>query len=44
MAGEKIEYTPNGTLSVPDQPVIPYVEGDGVGRRIEGGMQIKRVS
>jgi len=31
MAGEKIEYTPDGKLVVPDEPVIPYIEGDGVG-------------
>ena len=31
MTGEKIQYTPEGKLIVPDQPVIPYIEGDGVG-------------
>jgi isocitrate dehydrogenase len=31
MAGEKIYYTSDGKLSVPDQPIIPYIEGDGVG-------------
>jgi isocitrate dehydrogenase len=31
MTGEKIHYTADGTLNVPDQPVIPYIEGDGVG-------------
>jgi isocitrate dehydrogenase len=31
MTGEKIQYTADGTLNVPDQPVIPYIEGDGVG-------------
>jgi len=31
MPGEKIQYSSNGTLLVPDQPVIPYIEGDGVG-------------
>jgi len=34
MAGEKIQYHPDGRLSVPDQPVIPYIEGDGVGSDI----------
>lgn len=29
----KIKIT-NGKLSVPDQPVIPYIEGDGIGRDI----------
>lgn len=31
MTGKKIEYDSNGTLSVPDQPIIPYIEGDGIG-------------
>ena len=31
MDGEKIEYAKDGTLIVPDQPIIPYIEGDGVG-------------
>jgi isocitrate dehydrogenase len=31
MTGEKIRYAVDGKLSVPDQPIIPYIEGDGVG-------------
>ena len=31
MGGGKIEYTPEGTLRVPGRPIIPYIEGDGVG-------------
>jgi isocitrate dehydrogenase len=31
MRDERIEYAPNGKLIVPDQPIIPYIEGDGVG-------------
>ena len=31
MGGEKIRYTADGGLVVPDQPIIPYIEGDGVG-------------
>jgi len=31
MVAEKIEYAGDGTLLVPDQPIIPYIEGDGVG-------------
>jgi len=31
MDGEKIQYTADGKLNVPDQPIIPYIEGDGVG-------------
>ncbi|WP_018921707.1 NADP-dependent isocitrate dehydrogenase [Salsuginibacillus kocurii] len=30
MAGEKITES-NGKLNVPNQPVIPYIEGDGIG-------------
>jgi len=30
MTGEKIQYR-DGKLHVPDQPIIPYIEGDGVG-------------
>jgi isocitrate dehydrogenase len=29
--GHKITAGPGGTLSVPDDPVIPYIEGDGTG-------------
>src|SRR4051795_8361088 len=28
---QNITMQPDGTLSVPDEPVIPYVEGDGTG-------------
>ncbi len=31
MTGEKIQCTAEGKLNVPDQPIIPYIEGDGVG-------------
>ncbi len=31
--GEAITYA-NGTFTVPDHPVIPYIEGDGTGRDI----------
>ena len=31
MTGEKIQVAADGTLIVPDQPSIPYIEGDGVG-------------
>ncbi len=36
--GEKIKMV-NGTLVVPDQPVIPFIEGDGIGRDITGPSQ-----
>jgi isocitrate dehydrogenase len=29
--GEKITVNENLSLSVPDQPVVPYIEGDGIG-------------
>ena len=31
MTGEKIQYGKDGKLNVPDRPIIPYIEGDGVG-------------
>jgi isocitrate dehydrogenase len=31
MDEEKIQYNRDGKLNVPDQPIIPYIEGDGVG-------------
>jgi isocitrate dehydrogenase len=34
MDGEKIQYNRDGKLNVPDQPIIPYIEGDGVGSDI----------
>ena len=30
-AGKKILIHPDQTLSVPDEPIIPYIEGDGIG-------------
>ena len=29
--GEKIQVRPDGSLSVPDNPIVPYIEGDGIG-------------
>ncbi|MCY4747252.1 NADP-dependent isocitrate dehydrogenase [Pelomonas sp. UHG3] len=29
--GQKITANADGTLNVPDQPIIPFIEGDGVG-------------
>ena len=31
MDGERIQYHKDGKLDVPDQPITPYIEGDGVG-------------
>ena len=32
--GEKISILDDGSLQVPDQPIIPFIEGDGTGRDI----------
>jgi isocitrate dehydrogenase len=32
--GEKITVNSDGSLNVPDHPVIPYIEGDGIGADI----------
>ena len=32
--GRKITVNPDNSLNVPDQPVIPFIEGDGTGRDI----------
>ena len=29
--GKKISVNPDLTLNVPNQPIIPYIEGDGIG-------------
>jgi len=29
--GDMITYASDGSLQVPDQPIIPYIEGDGIG-------------
>jgi len=31
MMGEKIEIRSDGKIDIPDGPIIPYIEGDGVG-------------
>ena len=33
-AGEKISFDKNGKISVPDNPIIPFIEGDGIGTDI----------
>jgi isocitrate dehydrogenase len=30
-SGERIQVRPGGSLMVPDHPVIPFIEGDGIG-------------
>jgi isocitrate dehydrogenase len=29
--GQKISVNPDFSLQVPDQPIIPFIEGDGTG-------------
>jgi isocitrate dehydrogenase len=36
-AGQKISYI-DGVLNVPDNPIIPYIEGDGIGVDITPAM------
>jgi len=37
-SGEKITVNPDNTLNVPDQPIIPFIEGDGIGVDITPAM------
>src|SRR5688572_2238498 len=30
-AGQKITVNPDGSINVPDRPIIPFIEGDGIG-------------
>ena len=36
--GEKISFDKSGKLAVPDNPIIPYIEGDGIGIDISPAM------
>jgi isocitrate dehydrogenase len=36
-SGQKISYI-DGVLNVPDNPIIPYIEGDGIGADITPAM------
>jgi len=38
-AGEQIRANPDSSITVPDQPIIPYIEGDGIGIDITPVMQ-----
>ena len=33
-SGSKISIDSSGKLIVPDNPIIPFIEGDGIGREI----------
>ena len=37
--GEKIQLNTNGQLTVPDQPIIPFIEGDGIGVDVTPAMK-----
>ena len=39
--GAKIIANPDGSVTVPDEPVIPYIEGDGIGVDITPAMPIR---
>jgi isocitrate dehydrogenase len=38
--GEKITAAKDGTLNVPDQPIIPFIEGDGIGVDVTPPMRV----
>ncbi|MBX3727866.1 MAG: isocitrate dehydrogenase (NADP(+)) [Candidatus Sumerlaeia bacterium] len=38
-AGERIQATADGKLVVPDNPIIPIIEGDGIGPDVSGAMR-----
>lgn len=37
--GQKITLQPDGTLYIPDHPIIPFIEGDGIGGDVTPVMQ-----
>jgi len=39
-SGQKITVNADNTLNVPDQPIIPFIEGDGIGVDITPPMQL----
>jgi isocitrate dehydrogenase len=39
-SGEKITVNPDYSLNVPNQPIIPFIEGDGIGVDITPAMQL----
>src|SRR4029453_1925603 len=36
--GGKITINPDGSINVPDRPIIPFIEGDGIGIDVTPGM------
>ena len=39
-SGEKITVNPDYSLNVPNQPIIPFIEGDGIGVDITPAMRL----
>ena len=37
--GEAVSKAPDGSLSVPDHPIIPHIEGDGIGGDVSAAMR-----
>ena len=37
--GEQIQLNADGSLKVPNQPIIPFIEGDGIGVDVTPAMQ-----
>jgi len=42
-SGDKITVNADNTLNVPDNPIIPYIEGDGIGVDISPVMINRRI-
>ena len=38
-SGDRITVNPDGSVNVPDRPIIPYVEGDGIGIDVTPAMR-----
>ena len=38
-AGRRIQVNPDFSLDVPDEPIIPFIEGDGIGIDVTPAMQ-----
>ena len=38
--GEAIKFNTDGTLSIPSHPIIPFIEGDGIGVDVTPAMKL----
>ena len=38
--GEQITVNLDGTINVPDRPIVPFIEGDGIGPEVIGATEI----